>query len=174
MTSYLVLLYKWLVEQVSQHVVNSFRRQQSVMQGQDSWHLLNGESWQGNGGAVTQKPGYTLHCVACTVTVQGACEMGQWWPECLERIQNLFEVLVQRENAQVNLSCAYSISQAGSISCSCITGFILESLYWVSWHFPNSSKKNHSQLKYIYFSWDEQTVSVSAVDHWLVALSHKQ
>lgn len=28
------------------------------------------------GGAVTQKPGYTLHCVACTVTLQDACEMG--------------------------------------------------------------------------------------------------
>lgn len=121
--SSLVFLSLWLVEGVSQHVGNSFR-QQCTMQGQDSWHLLNGENWQRIREAVTEKPGYTLHCVACTVTLQDAYEMGRWWPECLERIQNLFEVLVHTENAQVNLSCTYSISQVSSISYSCITGFI--------------------------------------------------
>lgn len=139
----------WLVDEVSQHVVNSFQRQQCAMQGQDSWHLLNGEKRQRNRGAVTEKPGYTLHCAACPVTLQDAWN-GSLWPECLERIQNLFEVLVQRGNAQVNLSCIYSISLVSSISYSCLTGFMLDSLYCVSCQFLNFSKNSQPAGIYIF------------------------
>lgn len=83
------------------------------MRGQGSWHLPNGESWQSNRGAVTEKPGYTLHCVAGTVTVQGGREMGHWWPECPERIQSPFEVFgAERKRAgELKLDLFYFTSQ---------------------------------------------------------------
>lgn len=69
------LMFLLWVEEASEHVESSFRTQQCAVQGRDSRHLLNGKSWQRNGGAVREKPGYTPHCVACTVTLQEACEM---------------------------------------------------------------------------------------------------
>lgn len=65
----------YLLSVCTEHLKSSFRTQQCAVQGRDSRHLLNGESWQRNGGAVREKPGYTLHCVACTVTLLEACEM---------------------------------------------------------------------------------------------------
>ena len=66
-----------------------------------------------NRGAVTEKPGYTLHCAAGTVTVQGGHEMGHRWPECLERIQSLFEVFgAERKRAgELKLDLFYFTSQ---------------------------------------------------------------
>lgn len=65
----------YLLSVCTEHLKSSFRTQQCAVQGRDSRHLLNGESWQRNGGAVREKPGYTLHCVACTVTLLEASEM---------------------------------------------------------------------------------------------------
>lgn len=65
-----------LVQEVPKHVADSFSAQQWAVREQDSMHLLKEENWQTNGGAVTEKPGYTPHCLPCAVTLQVACEMG--------------------------------------------------------------------------------------------------
>lgn len=72
-----------------------FRRQRRAMRGQGRRHLLNGESSHGE-----------TRLYAATVEVQGASERGHRWAQSVERIQNLFEVFMQKEkgekNAQVN------------------------------------------------------------------------
>lgn len=97
-----------LVERASRRLVDSFRRQRCAMQGQDGWHLLKGENRQRNGGAVTEKPGYTLH-------IRGQYCNG---PRCpcdgtlVARVsennsKSIWSFGAERVNARVNLNSTY-------------------------------------------------------------------
>lgn len=131
----------WDAETVSKHVAKVFRTQQWAMQGHDSWHLLNGENRQGNGGAVTEKAGYTLHCVARTVTLQDACEMGLRWPRVsAKNLKSIWSF-----GAQMNLCCKslpfHIHALLDSFWTLCTEWAVIFSTY----------PKSHNLLKCIYF-----------------------
>lgn len=73
---HLVFVSARQVLEVSEHAVDRFTAQRCTLQERDNVHLLKGKSRQDKAGAVSKKPGYTLHRSACAVTLQVAGEMG--------------------------------------------------------------------------------------------------
>lgn len=127
-------------------------------------------------GAVTGKAGYTLHCMASTVALQDACEMGLWWPRVsAKNLKSIWSFWCRWTYAYI----VYFISQLHFIFTHYwihIGLFVLSELSFFS-----TSSKSHNLLKYIFLiEWTYQkywqainvTLSVcSAFNHWMSASS---